>query len=631
MTSQEMAKLFEIDESQMNDLYKYYVSINDINLKLTISEFSNFVLKDVINDANYAGLFNEETVSNIKMLATFSNTDITLKEMNSEEIAKLFEMDKNVVSKLLYLKYINVNDENVIEPSNWSTTPYEFVNLILENSSNEAIKASLDEATLGKLKLISNIMNSSIEKREYSYSEISEFIGINKESTKNIYTLYVIKEQETKMTPLEFISFILNNKNDEVLSGKFSDSQISELQLIKKIMEDVLNNKKYSKSEISNLLGIDKEKAELLYGLYDSKYINKNLKISLKEFVNFILNDVITNKEYSSNFNNEKIQKIKTINNIMKSSINKQKYNASEIFGILNILSNNVDENTVELLYSYYGSQNEYNENWELSIEEFVKYLNEDILQDSRFDDFIDNEKREKIIDAKEKISDAKELLVAKEHSRVIINTKFEPEDDDTFEFIQKIKDLLKENDIDGYIIGNSPMAYEMNGTFGSEMDFITVLTMISIFVVVAITFKSLLVPIILVFIIQCAVYITMVILHITGDKVYFIALLIVQSILMGATIDYAILYTSYYLEHRKTMSVKEAVINSYNKSIHTILNSSSILIIVTLIVANYASAIAAKICKTISEGTLCSTILILVLLPAILAACDKFIVKHAI
>lgn len=628
MTSSEMAKLFEIDESQMNDLYKYYVSINDINLKLTISEFSNFVLKDVINDANYEGLFNEETVSNIKMLATFSNTDITLKEMNSEEIAKLFGMDKNVVSKLLYFKYINVNDENMIEPSNWSTTPYEFVNLILENSSNEAIKASFDEATLGKLKLLSNIMNSGIEKREYSYSEISEVIGINKEYTKNIYTLYVIKKQETKMTPLKFISFILNHKNDEILSGKFSDSQISELQLIKKIMEDVLNNKKYSETEISNLLGIDKEKAELLYGLYDSKYVNKNLKLSLKEFVNFILNDVITNKEYSSNFNNEKIQKIKTINNIMKSSINKQKYNASEIFGILNILSNNVDESTIELLYSYYGSQNEYNENWQLSIEEFVKYLNDDILQDSRFDDFIDNEKREKIIDAKEKINNAKDLLVAKEHSRVIINTKFEPEADDTFEFIQRIKDLFEENNIEGYIIGNSPMAYEMNGTFGSEMDFITVLTMISIFVVVAITFKSLLVPIILVFIIQCAVYITMVILHVTGDKVYFIALLIVQSILMGATIDYAILYTSYYLEHRKTMTVKEAVINSYNKSIHTILNSSSILIIVTLIVANYASAIAAKICKTISEGTLCSTILILVLLPAILAACDRFIVK---
>ena len=117
-------------------------------------------------------------------------------------------------------------------------------------------------------------------------------------------------------------------------------------------------------------------------------------------------------------------------------------------------------------------------------------------------------------------------------------------------------------------------------------------------------------------------------ILSFTGEKVYFIAILIVQSILMGATIDYAILYTSYYLEHRKTMNIKEAIINSYNKAIHTILTSASILIIVTLIVGNFASAIAARICKTISQGTLCSAILILVLLPAVLAACDKIIMR---
>ena len=96
----------------------------------------------------------------------------------------------------------------------------------------------------------------------------------------------------------------------------------------------------------------------------------------------------------------------------------------------------------------------------------------------------------------------------------------------------------------------------------------------------------------------------------------------------MGATIDYAILYTSYYRENRRSKGIKESIIESYNKSINTILTSSSILIIVTLIIANFASAIAAKICKTISEGTLCSTILILTLLPAVLACCDKLIVK---
>ena len=171
-------------------------------------------------------------------------------------------------------------------------------------------------------------------------------------------------------------------------------------------------------------------------------------------------------------------------------------------------------------------------------------------------------------------------------------------------------------------------MAYEISKTFDNELNFITIITMLAIFVVVAITFKSLIIPIILVLIIQCAVYLTMGILSFTGQNVYFIAILIVQSILMGATIDYAILYTSYYLEHRRKLSVKESVIESYNKSIHTILTSSSILTIVTLIIASFTSAIASKICKTISAGTICSTILILFLLPAVLAFCDKLIIK---
>ena len=123
----------------------------------------------------------------------------------------------------------------------------------------------------------------------------------------------------------------------------------------------------------------------------------------------------------------------------------------------------------------------------------------------------------------------------------------------------------------------------------------------------------------------------TMGILSLAGDSVYFIAILIVQSILMGATIDYAILYTSYYIEHRRTMNVKDSIINSYNQSINTILTSASILIIVTLIVGHFASAIAAKICKTISQGTMCALVLVLVLLPPILAGFDKLIVKNKI
>ena len=265
-----------------------------------------------------------------------------------------------------------------------------------------------------------------------------------------------------------------------------------------------------------------------------------------------------------------------------------------------------------------------------MTIEEFINYLNDDIIKDPRFEDFISSDKRTTIVDAKKTIDKSKKLIVSKKYSRAVLNTKYSYEDKDAYDFVNKIKNRVGEKK-GIYVVGNSPMAVEMSKTFNGELNRITILTMLFIFLVVAVTFKDLIIPFILVLIIQTAVYITMSFISITGGSVYFISVLIVQAILMGATIDYAIVYTSYYLESRSKLDVKESLINAYNKSIHTILSSSSILIIVTLVVANFASAIAAKICETISQGTLASTILILFALPGTLAACDKLIVRKRV
>lgn len=306
---------------------------------------------------------------------------------------------------------------------------------------------------------------------------------------------------------------------------------------------------------------------------------------------------------------------------------NGTKYNLSNMYNIITKLSNDVEYNTLDLLFIYYGSVNNYNKNWTMTVEEFANYLNTDILKDTKFNEFIDTDMKNKITDAKGTITDAKELLVGSDYNRAIFNTTLDSEGKETYSFIENVKNAM--TDKNAYVIGDSPMALEMSKTFDNEMNLITILTMIFIFVVVAFTFKSILIPIILVFLIQCAVYITMDTLTFAGGSVYFIALLIVQSILMGATIDYAILYTSYYLESRKSMDIKEALINSYNKSIHTILTSASILIIVTLIVGHFASSIAAMICKTISIGTFCSMLLMLIILPSMLACADKLIIKN--
>ena len=311
----------------------------------------------------------------------------------------------------------------------------------------------------------------------------------------------------------------------------------------------------------------------------------------------------------------------------MNNTLNGTKYNSLDLYNVLNKLSDGLDYNLIDIVYTYYGSKNNYDDSWKLTVEEIVNYLNNDLLKDEKYSSFLDADMTKTIKDAKNTIDDAKKLLVSDKYSRAIINSKYGAEDKDTFKFIQNALDTVGEND-GVYVVGESPMALEMSQSFNGELNYITILTMIFIFVVVAITFKDLLVPLILVLMIQCAVYITMAVLSITGSSVYFIALLIVKAILMGATIDYAIVYTTYYKEMRETMGVRDSLVYAYNKSIHTILSSSSILIIVTLVVASFSEAIPAMICKTVSEGTFCSVILILFVLPGVLAAFDKLICR---
>ena len=238
---------------------------------------------------------------------------------------------------------------------------------------------------------------------------------------------------------------------------------------------------------------------------------------------------------------------------------------------------------------------------------------------------------REKITNGRKTINEAKDLLVGPQHYRALIESNLPAEGEQTFALISDLKSALgPHSKKDYFMVGDSAMAYEISQTFGDEMNFITILTMLAIFAVVVCTFKSFFVSMLLVLVIQCAVYIVMAYLSLTGSSIFFIALIIVQSILMGATIDYAILFTSYYVENRSyfKMNIRDALISTYNRSINAILTSASILIIVTAIVGNLATAIAAAVCQAISLGTFCATLIILILLPALLATLDRFVVK---
>ena len=676
-----------LDDNTMSLLYIYYTGYNT-NSKLTLNGFANVALNMAEQDA-YKSYFSEDTKKSLQTIVTLNSYYNTV--LPNANLYSMFGIDAETGAKLNYaitgdlsgsysmtpLQFVNtllqtpeINSElNSNQISQLSTALYVMSNITTTYSVDELTNALQENKTIvsvvygvydyqnGNLKNISvrNLINFLYENKSnpflsdklstastmldltykivnntntrYTYKEMAALIEQNESTVKNIYGVADYSGLTTTMNPLEFVNLILNNKDNELLKGKIDNSTISTLNLVKKVMESTLNNTKYNATDLAKLLGSDKDTLSLVLSLYNSRYIKANSTISLIGFTNFIISDVIPNPTYSSKIDNESKDKLNTVNAIMNNTLNGTKYNSLDLYNVLNKLSDGLDYNLIDIVYTYYGSKNNYDDSWKLTVEEIVNYLNNDLLKDEKYSSFLDADMTKTIKDAKNTIDDAKKLLVSDKYSRAIINSKYGAEDKDTFKFIQNALDTVGENE-GVYVVGESPMALEMSQSFNGELNYITILTMIFIFVVVAITFKDLLVPLILVLMIQCAVYVTMAVLSITGSSVYFIALLIVQAILMGATIDYAIVYTTYYKEMRETMGVRDSLVNAYNKSIHTILSSSSILIIVTLVVASFSEAIPAMICKTVSEGTFCSVILILFVLPGVLAAFDKLICR---
>ena len=335
-------------------------------------------------------------------------------------------------------------------------------------------------------------------------------------------------------------------------------------------------------------------------------YENKN-EDNIDEIINYLTTD----------------DKVKTINTY-KTTVGK-KYNADELDYFLK--AQNIDINK-EIIVSIYKAiyQDKYNNDSKLTLEELINFI---IQNQNNFKNMINDDMLLEINSANNMIQEAKKMLVGENYSIINISTSYKEESKDTF--IDKLAKECKEK-LNGkyYFIGNSIMNYEMSNNFNYEMNKLTIITIVLIFLVVLFTFKSLIIPFILVLLIQCAVYILMSIINILDMKVYYLSLLIVQSILMGATIDYAILFTNYYRELRKENNIRIYLKETYNKSIHTILTSSLIMIIITGILGFvFKDPAIGEICHIIAIGVTIAVLLILFVLPSIIVLFDKKIVNN--
>ena len=283
----------------------------------------------------------------------------------------------------------------------------------------------------------------------------------------------------------------------------------------------------------------------------------------------------------------------------------------------------------MSLLYDYYGSLHSNSDTIRMGFEPLLLYLCDTLVYDTRLNDILPDSISAEAKTVKAQMQDGLGQLRKPDHSLLVILSSLPAESPETYAFVDTLITLADAcMRHEHYYVGESVMYAEMRGGFSHEMNVVSLLTILSIFLIVALTFRSVIVPTILVVTVMSAVYVNVVVAGwVTGQMLY-LAYLIVQAILMGATIDYGILFASYYRENRKTMLQVDAVCAAYKGSIRTILTSGLITVIGPGAMALFIDDLMiSNIVGCLAVGAFVAIVLTLTVVPAVLVALDRWVV----
>ena len=219
----------------------------------------------------------------------------------------------------------------------------------------------------------------------------------------------------------------------------------------------------------------------------------------------------------------------------------------------------------------------------------------------------------------------AKAAFNGPHYSRMLLTLNFPVSSAETRAAIDQIMAAARaEYGEDFYLTGTGMSVYDISNAFEGDLMLVNLITLAAILLIVALSFRSFVTPLLLVLVIEGAVWITMAVSYLESQPIFFISYLICVAIQMGATIDYGILLTSHYQSFRKTMAPREALCAALHKALPTILTSGAILITAGFIIGKRCSIYyISSIGLLLARGALISVILILTLLPALLTLRD--------
>lgn len=222
--------------------------------------------------------------------------------------------------------------------------------------------------------------------------------------------------------------------------------------------------------------------------------------------------------------------------------------------------------------------------------------------------------------------------LESDNYSRMVLSVDVDYEGKETTELIDEVRKIAEKYYGDSYhLAGEGVSTYDLQKTVTADMLKVNLLAIVAVFVVLLLSMRSLVLPVVLVLTIETAIWINLAVYYFAGEPLFYIAYLIISSVQLGATVDYAILFTERYKENREQLGKKETIVETVSNVMASILTSGTVLTVVGFLLGNISThGILSQLGYLLGRGAIWSMIAVLFVLPGLLYLFDGLFIKKA-
>lgn len=293
----------------------------------------------------------------------------------------------------------------------------------------------------------------------------------------------------------------------------------------------------------------------------------------------------------------------------------------------------NLDFDIVRVLYSGYAmTQDDYGQivtnldNYRITLIDLMDYL---FSERQEVEVNIPPDTEEKLDDLEDQMEDAKKQLQSEDWSRIVVELDLPEEGEDSYQYLTIIHGIAARFYTESYVVGNTTSCFDLRTSFEHDNLLISILTIAFVILVLLFTFHSAGLPLLLILIIQGSIWCNFSVPTLRHENLFFLTYLIISAIQMGANIDYAIVISSRYMDLKKKMPLKDAMIESLNQAFPTIITSGLMLLSAGFVIGILTSnETISAIGMYLGMGTSISIVLVMCVLPQILLLGDTLIKK---